>query len=317
MVQVEGVMVQWIKVKGFMTNNRSIAYQSIFGEYHKDEDRVTAALLQILRIGGSELMHAVFDDLDINFEAEVNAQVKGQTKSRPDGELKANYHLFIESKIDIWKKTKHNLLQLQNHITLAQTEKASLLYITVDQKKTADIAIYPDVYWTNWQEVVTRLKNYKSDFNNEVMSFLANQFEILIDNVVFSKNDGYTKNNRVIIVGGHFAEDVACKYHFYSCQPNRKFREASYIAFYHQKRIKYVFKIKSIHDVESLEEVQNILPNYYVLTDVDKEPHTFFELEDADVLPHIVEHKQFGPFVQRQRYTSIEKLRKAACTDDL
>lgn len=105
MVHVEGVMVQWIKVKGFMTNNRSIAYQSIF------------------------------DDLDINFEAEVNAQVKGQTKSRPDGELKANYHLFIESKIDIWKKTKHNLLQLQNHIILAQTEKASLLYITVDQKK--------------------------------------------------------------------------------------------------------------------------------------------------------------------------------------
>lgn len=300
-----------------MSNKRSIAYQSIFGEYHKDEDRITAALLQILRIGGPELMNAVFDDFDINFDAEVNSQVKGETKSRPDGELRANYHLFIESKIQKWSATKHNIAQLINHISLAQKEDANLLYITVDESKPSEIAEHPEVYWTNWQEVVTRLKNFKSDFNNDVMAFLASQFEMLIDNVVFSKNDGYTKKNRVIIVGGHFAEDVACKYHFYSCQPNRKFREASYIAFYHQKRIKYVFKIKSIHDVESLEEVQNILPNSYVLTDVDKEPHTFFELEDAEVLPQIVEHKQFGPFVQRQRYTSIEKLRKAVCTDNL
>lgn len=298
-------------------NKNSIAYLSIFGEYHKDEDRITAALLQILRIGGPELMNAVFDDFDISFDAEVNSQVNGVTKSRPDGELRANYHLFIESKIKKWSATKHNVDQLANHVRLAQTEGANLLYITVDERKPTEIANYPDVYWTNWQEVVTRLKNFKSDFNNDVMAFLASQFEMLIDNVVFSKNDGYTKKNRVIIVGGHFAEDVACKYHFYSCQPNRKFRDASYIAFYHQKRIKYVFKIKSIHDVESLEEVQNILPNSYVLTDVDKEPHTFFELEDAEVLPQIVEHKQFGPFVQRQRYTSIEKLRKAVCTDNL
>ena len=60
-----------------------------------------------------------------------------------------------------------------------------------------------------------------------------------------------------------------------------------------------------------------MLHNNYVLTDGDKEPHTFFELEDVEELPQVVEHKQSGPFVQRQRYTSIEKLRKAICTDDL
>lgn len=298
-------------------NKKSIAYQSIFGEYHKDEDRVTAALLQILRIGGPELMNAVFDDFDISFDAEVNSQVKGETKSRPDGELRANYHLFIESKIQKWSASQHNITQLANHISLAKKEGANLLYITVDESKPAEIANYPDVFWTNWQEVVARLKNFKSDFNNDVMAFLASQFEMLIDNVVFSKNDGYTKKNRVIIVGGHFAEDVANKYHFYSCQPNRKFRDASYIAFYHQKRIKYVFKIKSKHDVGSLEEVKGLLPNNYVLTDGDKEPHTFFELEEAVVLPQVVEHKQAGPFVQRQRYTSIQKLKAAKTTDDL
>lgn len=48
-----------------------------------------------------------------------------------------------------------------------------------------------------------------------------------------------------------------------------------------------------------------------------KEPHTFFELEEAVVLPQVVEHKQAGPFVQRQRYTSIQKLKAAKTTDDL
>jgi len=300
-----------------MANKKSIAYQSIFGEYHKEEDRVTAALLQILRIGGPDLMNAVFDDFDISFDAEVNSQVKGETKSRPDGELKAKYHLLIESKIRKWTSSSHNLAQLKNHVNLSRIEGASLLYITADDKKPTDIAKYPEVFWTNWQEVVLRLKKFKSDFNNDVMSFLASQFEMLIDNIVFSKHDGMSKANRVIIVGGHSAEGIAYQYHFYSCQPDRTFRDASYIAFYHQKRIIYVFKIKTKQDVSSLEDVRSKIPMNYTLTDEDKKPHTFFELEPAEILNNMVVHKQAGPFVQRQRYTSIEKLRKAACTDDL
>ena len=132
---------------------------------------------------------------------------------------------------------------------------------------------------------------------------------MLIDNVVFSQNDGYTNANRVIIVGGHFAEDIALTYHFYSCQPGRSFREASYIAFYHKKRIKYVFKIKGNPiQVNSLEEVQDKLPPNYTLTAIDKEPHTFFELEDAEELKEEVCHNDFGPFVQRQRYEGFVKL---------
>ena len=50
----------------------------------------------------------------------------------------------------------------------------------------------------------------------------------------------------------------------------------------------------------------------YTFTDEDKKPHTFFELEPAETLVNKVGH-----YVQRQRYTSIEKLRKAKTTDDL
>lgn len=306
------------KGKSISYSTRSIEHQSIFGEYNKDEDRVTAALLQILRIGGPELMNAVFDDFDISFDAEVNTQVSGSTKSRPDGELKANYHLFIESKIKKWTSSSHNINQLKNHVALAKKEHANLLYITLDEKRPMDLNKYLGVFWTNWKEVVERLKKFESTFNNDVMSFLASQFEMLIDNVVFSQNDGYTNANRVIIVGGHFAEDIALTYHFYSCQPGRSFREASYIAFYHKKRIKYVFKIKGNPiQVNSLEEVQDKLPPNYTLTAIDKEPHTFFELEDAEELKEDVCHNDFGPFVQRQRYTSISKLRNAKTTRDL
>lgn len=306
------------KGKSIAYSTRSIEHQSIFGEYNKDEDRVTAALLQILRIGGPELMNAVFDDFDISFDAEVNTQVSGSTKSRPDGELKANYHLFIESKITRWTSSSHNINQLKNHVALAKKEHANLLYITVDENKPLDLTAYPDVFWTNWKEVVERLKKFESTFNNDVMSFLASQFEMLIDNVVFSQNDGYTNATRVIIVGGHLAEGIALANHFYSCQPGRSFREASYIAFYHKKRIKYVFKIKGMPiQVSSLGEVKNKIPQSYILTAIDKEPHTFFELEEAEVLPQVVEHKQSVPFVQRQRYTSISKLRKAKTTTDL
>ncbi len=305
------------KGKSISYSTRSIEHQSIFGEYNKDEDRVTAALLQILRIGGPELMNAVFDDFDICFDAEVNSQVSGSTKSRPDGEMKANYHLFIESKIKRWTSSLHNISQLTNHVALANKEHANLLYITVDEKRPKDLDKYPGVFWTNWKEVVERLKKFESTFNNDVMSFLASQFEMLIDNVVFSQNDGFTSANRVIIVGGHFAEDIALDYHFYSCQPGRSFREAGYIAFYHKKRIKYVFKIKGTSiQVNSLEEVQDKLPTNYTLSTIDKEPHTFFELEEAEELNEII-HDDFGPFVQRQRYTSISKLRKAKTTKDL
>lgn len=55
-----------------MNNNRSISNKSIFGEYKSPEYRVTAALLQIFKIGGPEMMGHIFDDFDINLEAEVN-----------------------------------------------------------------------------------------------------------------------------------------------------------------------------------------------------------------------------------------------------
>lgn len=101
-------------------SNRLISQQSIFGEYKNGEDRVTAALLQLFRLGGPELMNAVFEVFNINLDAQVNAQVKKKgSKSKPDGELIVHYHVYIESKIYPWVFNKeHNVDQLYNHLDL-------------------------------------------------------------------------------------------------------------------------------------------------------------------------------------------------------
>ncbi len=55
--------------------------------------------------------------------------------------------------------------------------------------------------------------------------------------------DETTDDNRVLIVGGRFAEGIALNYGFYSCQEDRKFKTAKYMAFYFNKRISHYFEI--------------------------------------------------------------------------
>ena len=46
-----------------MANSNSIKNKSIFGEYSKDEDKITAALLQIIQICGTDLIRELFDEI--------------------------------------------------------------------------------------------------------------------------------------------------------------------------------------------------------------------------------------------------------------
>ena len=301
-------------------NSTSIAHKSIFGEYKSGEVRVTAALLHIFRIGGPELMNSVFEDLNIELDAQVNTQVKKKgAKSRPDGELAANYHVYIESKIRPWDiNIEHNIEQLRNHLRLIEKDGSALIYITADKEKPAELPEREDVYWTTWKEITRRLKMYVPPFNKDVIGFLADQFNLLVDNVVFSNLDESTDDNRVLIVGGRYAENIALNYGFYSCQANRNFRPSKYLAFYYDKRVSSVFEIEgSPIQVKSLEDVSHLLPVDYTLTDEDRKPHTFVSLKKVPILNEPITHEYPNPFVQRQRYTTIEKLKSARTTDDL
>ena len=300
-----------------MNNAQSIANKSIFGEYKNPEDRVTAALLQIFKIGGPELISYVFEDIDIDLEAEVNTQV-GKKRSRPDGELKANYHLFIESKIQPWTVGKeHNIEQFRNHQALLSDGYTKLLYITIEDTCPTEIQPTPQIFWTNWKTIVSKLTKYEPVFNKDVIGFLVDQFALLIENVVTSKYDGTTDDNRVAIVGGRFAEEIALNYRFYACQPNRSFRPSKYLAFYFDKRIAHVFEIQEdpIH-VNSLQDVIGKLGGYQ-LGQLDEGPRTFIKLGNEVQIEKEVQHDSSTPFVRRQRYTTIDRIKAAHSTDDL
>ena len=82
--------------------SKSITSKSIFGGYKKGEDIVTAALLHLMELGGPALMNSLFGDIGVETTTHVNTQVKGK-KSIPDGELRANYHIYIAKCRNMYK----------------------------------------------------------------------------------------------------------------------------------------------------------------------------------------------------------------------
>lgn len=298
--------------------SQSIANKSIFGEYKQPEDRVTAALLHIFRIGGPDLISNVFEDIDIDLDAHVNTQTR-KAKSRPDGELIANYHLLIESKVKPWVSAlDHNVKQFANHQSLLADGSTKLLYITIEDSCPSEIKETDQIYWMNWKTIVNKLNSYQPPFNKDVIGYLVSQFRLLIENVVDSKYDGTTDDNRVAIVGGRFAEEIALNYKFYACQAKRKFRPSKYLAFYFNKRIAHVFEIQEGPiQVKSLADVVDKLGGYTLTPKDAKESRTFIKLGDEVSITHEIEHNSSVPYVRKQRYTTIDAIKTAQCTDEL
>ena len=210
--------------------------------------------------------------------------------------------------------------QLHNHVQLAKSKGASLVYITPDNDRPKAFGEFNNVYWTNWATVIERLNNYNVLFNKELVAFLADQFELLVNNLVDMNFSDADAKDRVIILGGRYGEHVALTYGFYACQPNRSFKEAGYMAFCYNKNISYYFPIvdgpKQVESLEGEEWIswKNDLCSQ-TLSPMDKTPHTIFKL--GNPIKVLIPHTQPNAFARKQRYTTIEKLKKAKITNDL
>lgn len=296
----------------------SIKNKSIFGEYSKDEDKITSALLQIIQICGADLIRELFDEIGDDVDFSINTQVVEEA-SRPDGEVYSNFHVYIESKRKPFGG-RHDMDQLHNHVQLAKSKGVSLIYITPDYDRPKAFGEFNNVYWTNWATVIERLKNYNVLFNKELVAFLAGQFELLVNNLVDMRSSDVDAKDRVIILGGRYGENVALTYGFYACQPNRSFKEAGYMAFCYNKNISWYFPIlegpKQVETLEGEEWIswKNVLFSQ-TLSPMDKTPHTIFKL--GDPVKVSIQHTQPNAFARNQRYTTIEKLKKAKTTNDL
>lgn len=322
-------------------HNKSISNQSIFGEYKKPEDRVTAALLHVIQVGGQMVVERLFGDhFDIPSN-EINVIPQSyQKQSNPDGEISCDskYNIFIESKI---VPDAINEKQLLGHMALTNPAQCRfLIYLTPDIKKPI-LLHHHLVEWMSWDTVLEKLVEIVEDgLTGELLKYLIEQFILLVKHLVFTKkrkdcttdvvcdnDEDRDKDKRVIIVGGSWGEDVALKYNVYACQPYRYFKPARYIAFYHQNRIKHLFEIigtpKESVDLRIIKDL--VKSNYFTV----KEPHyagdqrKYFKLKHVhEFSPEVKNDKtsQNGnpcAFTQKQAYTTYDKIMKATKTSDL
>lgn len=310
-----------------MSKNK-IEDQAVFGCYSQNENKVTLALLKVLeRANGDALLRNLIEVADGEDLPDNNIVLESQVTdtaehSIPDGKISCQYafQYFIESKLseDIPAK------QLQQHLeTVRKTPNAHLIYITQHSQRPKELMEHKDVLWTNWTKVTECLRSYEDDNNDPVLKYLIEQFELFVrSNNVYDDSE-----NRVLIVGGNFAEDVALKYNFYACQANRSFRNTGYIAFLRKKKISYLFKIVGeVKDAVNLREEPGIVPLSYfdeVELDYQGTPHKLFKLERVEefagpiIDDSVDKNGKHCAFVQRQGYTTLDQFMNAKVTSDL
>lgn len=320
-----------------MTNSNANIDSKSITQYKKEEDRVTAEFLKILHYGGHSLVSYLFgEDFDLpSNDIIVETQVYGEC-SRPDGciSCECNYTILVESKI---YTNSINTKQLAGHQSyIANKSSVFLLYITPDETIPVELENLYHVYWTSWHSIVEQLDNYVKDTQDRLIEYFVNEFRKTVTIVVYKQRrvveaDNETpmtqaedKEERVIIVGGRWGEDVAVKYNAYACQPDRYFHPARYMAFCFDHRIKYLFKIVD----EPIEHtgIRELLPdNYFNVKEpnYNGEERKFFRLELVkEFNPEIINDAtdKYGKpcaYVQRQRYTTYDKIINAKVTSEL
>jgi hypothetical protein len=306
---------------------RNISEVSIFGEYKQPENRLTAAFLQILKIGGEPVIREVAHRIGFSIpssEIDIFTQVK-EEGSVPDGQLECNFSfcLYIESKVGRFTDSS----QLTNHLKLVHAERNhNLLYITGDDARPTDLAA--ECHWMNWETSLGVFRGYVTDTkvdNYELLAFLIDQYETLLTNIVYRRKQWTPDKEKVIVLAGSRAEGTAVAYGYYICQNHRQFQNAAYIAFFRDDRISLLFSIVGDPiddaDLRSIDDLKEFLSKER--PDYDGEKQKVFKLSNKDEIgpiqnDSIDKNGNPCPYTYGQpRYTSLERIRKARVTSEL
>lgn len=299
---------------------------SIFGEYKQAENRVTAAFLQICKVGGEDFIRFLTNTLNIQLpssEIEIQSQVK-EKDTVPDGLLESNFSfkLYVESKI---RPNAVNAKQLEGHQKQIVNSNDFLLYLTPDDTKPA---VLGTTHWANWLQIINTFNDYlqtsQSD-NKQLLEFLIQHFNTLLVNLNLL---GYTwdlNNDNLIIVVGSWAEGVALKYNYYICQNKRSFKPARYLAFYNNNQIRYVFEIAKAPEDDIDLFIRPEFKTY--LTDAEpdysRDLRKVFTLKNAQKVGPIIndsidKNGNPCPYTYGQpRYTKLQTLQTSTRTSQL
>jgi hypothetical protein len=318
--------------RGPNIDHQNIDQYSVFGEYKAGENRLTVALLQILKRGGEPLVRYFAGEVGFTLPSSdigIFTQVK-TPHSVLDGLLESNFtfRLLIESKIE---PGAVRVDQQDAHLKhLAELpEDSVLLYLTPDAERPK--ALPAGVAWANWIDVRDTLKEYreKAEIEEaEVLSFLIDQFELFASNLGVLESWGPRvlqspdAQERVLIVPARNARGVARKHLVYVCQDGRSFKPSRWIAF-------YAFgQIDTLAEVDGVPEDGVVLtqrPDLAALAKTENDPETprrLIRLKNVeDIGPirndHVDKSGNKTAWVMGQRYTTIDRLRTARITSEL
>lgn len=300
---------------------------SIFGHYNHSENKITAALLQILKVGGTDFIRNIIAQIeDIDFptsEIRITTQTS-ENNNVYDGLLECDFafRLIIESKLT---RNSINRKQLEGIVSNATNKETFVIYLTPDNEKPEILNLQScKIYWANWEFLNQILNDQKTD--NQILCFLVNEFEKLLNETKLIGQ--ITPENRVQIAAGAWGEPIALEYGFYACQNNRSIRESRFLTFYNNRRIKYLFEIvEGPHNNFDLCDVNDLQIIRYL---AEKESNykkgdlrQFYKLKlvkDDLNIPHnqIDVNGRKTPFTMGVfRYTTKEKILNAKTTDML
>ena len=154
---------------------------SVFGLYSQKENKVTAALLQLIHSGGVNLLRWILSDLGNNLEPDgieciISQAAQEGSGSVPDGKIVCDsFTLLIESKLECGITSS----QLKNHMKLLNNENTYLIYITNNPTRPEELPA--EVMWTNWDRLLCSIGKYPT--SDAVLSFLIEQFRKLINSL--------------------------------------------------------------------------------------------------------------------------------------
>lgn len=313
--------------------HQNIDQYSIFGEYKAPENRLTVALLQILKKGGEPLIRFFAGEVGFalpSSEIGIFTQVKTPT-SVLDGLLQSNFsfQLLIESKVVLGSVEPNQRDAHLAHLGKLG-ENSVLLYLTPDSERPD--ALPAPIAWANWIRVRDVLKQYreKTEIEEaEVLSYLIDEFELFASNLDVLESWGGSSlarapdaQERVLIVPARDARGIARQFQVYFCQNQRSFKPSRWIAFYALGQIDTLAEVAGPpEDDVVMTERPDLADLAKIQTDPDA-PRRLFRLKNVtDVGPIINDLRDKGgknaAWVMGQRYTTIEKLRRARMTSEL
>lgn len=315
---------------------------NIFSTYSTGENRVTASILAVLQSLSLQRMERILQALtatDRNFVQFINQPSAG-SEGVPDALIFASFRLVVETKI---RPGMVQIAQLERHLRDLKadhhTERTKLLVvITPDDSIPKQCSNLRDqgepVVWASFENLNQAINEILADTQESISErevFLLRELQAMF------RNDGLiAAEGDVVIVAARSAWPEYLKHHVYVCQPMRSFQAVSRMGFYSEGQIQASIP-KIIGREESVEfrrgihsgRVGDIVER--MLDEGSREEGQFFKIvflsspESDETLqlskPIINDLKvasgRTWAFTLSQRYTQVEKLKKANRTTDL